>query len=449
MKNKLIAAVVTLACLLVIALWLWRPRPAAPPTREVSNTPAATAATAPLFEIQKGEPAPEAPVATNAPIIDSIVVEKSEVCEGEENLITVKAHSPDNADGYLHVVFLGQGSGTAVPIRAMFDHHGQPLIPEIRVFGKDGSVTAAQIPPFQVKHCAPHRALSLSVQKMINTHAGYRVYGQLIELERVPGSNPTPFKALRYQWDFGDGSSLDTSEPFAEHEFNRLDPDKQFSSFVVKLRGIDEQGNEVSGRTSLEIENDAFSALKVKNVVQIFSSMEPRFAVLQGGTVRQHFRLFHHHPADVHITHLQLSWLGEDKSEIVEPEALLGGDTVLAGQPLEFELRVSLSEHPKFVGLNVSIEGFSEDGHVAGGLFSLMRPGEDPTPEHHVAVNDPDLKARILRARELLHQQFVSDEDLLNLEQQGKFDDLKPTPERVAQQEHEVVNDSKLRAERR
>lgn len=448
MKNKLIGAVVTLACLLAVALGLWRPRPAAPPTREVAPAPVTTATPGPLFEIQKAEPAPEAPVTTNAPVIDSITVEKSEVCEGEENLITVKAHGPDDSDGYLRVVFLGQGSGNSVPVRALFDPRGQPLIPEIRVFGKDGSVAAAQIPPFRVKHCAPHRALSLSVQKMLNTHAGYRLYGQLIELERAPGTTPAPFRALRYKWDFGDGSSLETSEPFAEHDFNRLDPDKQFTSFVVKLSGVDAEGNEVSGRTSLELENDGFSALKVKNVVQIFSSMEPRFAVLEGGKVRQHFRLFHHHRADVHITHLQLSWLGEDRSELVEPESLLGGDTILAGQPLEFEVQVSLSEHPKFVGLNVSIEGFSEDGHVAGGLFSLMRPGEDPTRERHVAVSDPDLKARVLRARELLHQQFVSDEDLLNLEQQGKFDDLKPTPERVAQQDHEVVNDSKLRAER-
>src|SRR5690349_488437 len=38
-----------------------------------------------------------------APVIDEVVLEKSEVCEGEENLVTVKAHSPDPEDDpFLH-----------------------------------------------------------------------------------------------------------------------------------------------------------------------------------------------------------------------------------------------------------------------------------------------------------------------------------------------------------
>jgi hypothetical protein len=48
-------------------------------------------------------------------------------------------------------------------------------------------------------------------------------------------------------------------------------------------------------------------------------------------------------------------------------------------------------------------------------------------------VNDPALVARIVRAREILKQEFVTDEDIWRLEKQGAFTDLPPTGDPTAE----------------
>ena len=43
-------------------------------------------------------------------------------------------------------------------------------------------------------------------------------------------------------------------------------------------------------------------------------------------------------------------------------------------------------------------------------------------------VVDPDLKAKILAARQMLGKQYVTDEDLWRLEREGRFANLNLTP---------------------
>jgi hypothetical protein len=62
------------------------------------------------------------------------------------------------------------------------------------------------------------------------------------------------------------------------------------------------------------------------------------------------------------------------------------------------------------------------------GNFALMRPPPRPTPQGHTPVIDPVLKAKILRARELLNKQFVTDEDIWRLEREGLMTDLEIEP---------------------
>jgi hypothetical protein len=453
MKNKSIRNAVLLVLSLLAAWGLWPSRHYAPaqPAAAESITAQARSADAPLFTIT--QVAPEAarsePVSA-APVIDAIELEKTDVCEGEENLVTVKAHTTDGTDAFLHVVVLGQGSGSSVPVRGVLDKHGVAVFPEIRVFGKDGVVTEAKLPPFRVHSCPARRNLIVSFQKMPNTLAGYRLYGSVVEHERNESERSNRPRLVSYEWDFGDGERLDDSAPYAEHHFSRIDPNKRYSSFVVKLSATDERGEKLIGSTTLELENDAFEALRVKNVVQLFYSMEPRYAVLGAdGVVRQHFHVFHRYSQAIELTNLRLSWLGEDKTENLPPQVLLGTDNIPPGPGIDFELAVSRSDHPKFYGLNVTLEGFSQDGHAASGLVSLMKPGENPSRAQHVAVTDPNITARILRARQLLKQEFVSDEDLSNLEQQGKFDDLQAAPARVAQADRELVHQFKRSSESR
>src|SRR3954452_21266847 len=56
----------------------------------------APAATAPKHAARPTAAAPPRPV--TPPVFDSVEVEKEEVCEGEENLVTVRAHTTDGND---------------------------------------------------------------------------------------------------------------------------------------------------------------------------------------------------------------------------------------------------------------------------------------------------------------------------------------------------------------
>ena len=58
------------------------------------------------------------------------------------------------------------------------------------------------------------------------------------------------------------------------------------------------------------------------------------------------------------------------------------------------------------------------------GSFSVMRPPPRPTADNSRPVVDPTLKAKILAAREILGKDTVNDEDLWELERQGRFASL-------------------------
>src|SRR6516165_3902771 len=64
--------------------------------------------------VRSPAPTASASSAAEGPIVDEVSVEKSEVCEGEENLVSVKAHASDGTDAYLHTV-IGSGLGMKVP----------------------------------------------------------------------------------------------------------------------------------------------------------------------------------------------------------------------------------------------------------------------------------------------------------------------------------------------
>jgi hypothetical protein len=72
------------------------------------------------------------------------------------------------------------------------------------------------------------------------------------------------------------------------------------------------------------------------------------------------------------------------------------------------------------------LRGVADDGLPAMGGFSVMVPPAPPTRDQHIPVTDAALTARILAARKLLGKAFVTEEELLTLEREGRFADLPP-----------------------
>src|SRR5262245_47618869 len=154
-SRRIFVGLAGLVCVVVLLiLVVHRDRP----------TPAATSESSVAGEVLVQPDPPRAPtVAAHAaptepepqpPIIDEIKVEKTEVCEGEENLITVKAHTPvGRDDAYLHY-FIGTSAGQSVPLRTYLGSDGtadQAPEMQIQVFGRDNVTTTVPVPRYTVK----------------------------------------------------------------------------------------------------------------------------------------------------------------------------------------------------------------------------------------------------------------------------------------------------------
>src|SRR2546422_843387 len=89
-------------------------------------------------------PARPASAAVAPPVFDLVRIEKEEVCEGEENLITVRAHTTDGNDAFLHYTVAGE-AGSQVPVRAYLGRDGNPPPQYAVAFSKDNVATRSDL----------------------------------------------------------------------------------------------------------------------------------------------------------------------------------------------------------------------------------------------------------------------------------------------------------------
>jgi hypothetical protein len=436
-----IGAVAALAALIVLLLVLRgsrddRPRaneaPAVDderPPRDRSSPPAIAAAPRP--PAQKAiTPPRDAPL---VPIIDEIVVEKPEVCRGEENLITVKAHTADHReDAYLHT-FIASETGASVPLRLhdRSDEARGAVTREVIVFGRDNVATRAPLPPYTIKDCDAERLLTLSARMLPNREGELELAATIRDLAAAE-----PMAPVRYVWSFGDGATAETDVPVVAHDFGGRPQDTLYSHFVVTCEAFAADGERVVGRKSVQLLNPAFEELTTKQLVRLSTMMTPRFPeVDERGRVTQTVRVWHHRPDAVRLTRLVVvtNYLPDPDSgtrraptsEVVDPRRLLGADRVPPAG-----ITATLTLDPVIDGdvfsRDVQIEGVSTEGWTAHGNFSLMRPPPRPTRENSRPVLSKYVEAKILRAIELTGKPYVTDEDIWSLEQQGLMDDLRP-----------------------
>jgi hypothetical protein len=165
--------------------------------------------------------------------------------------------------------------------------------------------------------------------------------------------------------------------------------------------------------------------------VLLRAALTPRFPELdERGKVVQRVRVWHDHDAPVTLTrvvrrvhHVDGT---DDGDERIAPGVLFGGATIAGRAGLDATLE--LADRDVF-SIEYVLEGTTGDGLPAQGGFSIMRPPERPTADNSQPVVDAALRARIVRARELLKREYVTDEDLWKLEREGAFTDLPPTGE--------------------
>jgi len=363
------------------------------------------------------------------PVIDEVVVEKSEVCEGEENLVTVRAHALDGTDAHLRYL-IGHEWGQRVPLRAYAEPNGEFPRPVISVFGKNNVMSQVEVPAYTVKRCKPESRAFITHRLLPNTTAELELQAKIIEVGVRDAPKGKPFTPASYVWSFGDGTQETTKVPRVVHSYEDRRQATLVSNFLVTVEVKGEGREALVGRAALQLHNIAFQNLAERGIVTISMKPTPRFPELgEDGVVRQSFRLFHHRDEAVNVTRLTVvrhyvETADSSPREEASPAEVLGTSQIPPGRGIDVDLELDTRAEPDVFAVTYDIEGETAEGHKAKGSFSVMRPPQRPTKDAHIPVIDPLLVTKIKRAREILGQDFVTDEDIWQLEREGKMRDF-------------------------
>jgi hypothetical protein len=378
---------------------------------------------------------PSPPLEEPAPIIDKIDVEKPEVCEGEQNLITVHAHTVNGTNDSLSYVIDGT-PGSSVPVTLLRENGAVVGKHYIRVFGRNNAATTVMLPEYRVNDCRPNYLGFVNAHLQPNSWADYDIVANITPFPWRPGqpprnAAPKPFNAVRYKWSFGDGETAVTEVPAVSHSYENREQTSRVSYMILKVEASNREGDTVTGRTSLSLLNPAFEAKEAKGIVQLMISLEPRFpSIDQQGRVVQHVRLSHISPDPVTIdtgtmTKYMKGGRGEAEKQSFDVAKVLGTTTIPPGKEgITATVVLDTVAEPNVFNVNYELDGYSETGERAIGTFSVMHPPERPTAQNSKPVSDPLLKQKILAARDILKKDVVNDMEIAQLDREGKFAQL-------------------------
>jgi hypothetical protein len=104
--------------------------------------------------------------------------------------------------------------------------------------------------------------------------------------------------------------------------------------------------------------------------------------------------------------------------------SVLGTRWIPPGDGIEIDVALDTKTKPDVTVVNYALEAETPDGYLVAGLFSILRPPPVPTKENAIPVVDRVFMAKILAAREILKNEFVTDEEILRLERGGQLENL-------------------------
>jgi hypothetical protein len=98
------------------------------------------------------------------------------------------------------------------------------------------------------------------------------------------------------------------------------------------------------------------------------------------------------------------------------------------GESVEVQLSFDTVKLPGVLALIYSFEGTSADGRPVIGEVPVMKPPPKPTRANSVLVHDVATAERIRKALTLLQKDTVSQEELWQLERDGRLERAKDKP---------------------
>ncbi|HEY3356360.1 MAG TPA: hypothetical protein VGQ83_24125 [Polyangia bacterium] len=419
--------------LLLLALLLFPRRK--PPPAVASETPAA-AAHPTRGTASRGGSAPAGALA-GVPIIDEITLEKSEVCEGEENLVSVRAHMPGGVGDAQLNYLVGGEPGQSVPVFAWLPHGTEPRPPKmVVVYGPNESMTTAPVPPYEVKPCQPSRRLHVTARLLPNTVAEYEI--QALVRNVTAGDR---FKPVRYLWEFGDGTRFESESEWVRHDYTLRPQTTLYSWFLLRVEAVSASGERVVGRKVLTMMNHGVAEELRRGVILIQARLTPRYSEPSpDGKARHQVLLFHHYTAAAVIIDRVVASIQDGfpdkppveggkelvpeepprREETHDPMAILRLDRVPAAG-VETQVALDYKAQPKVNFITYEIYGHTEDGKPAEGSFTIFQPRPPLKRGSGVRLADPVLAAKIQVAQQVLDRQQITDDDMARLENAGVF----------------------------
>jgi PKD domain len=273
----LTGAAVAIAC----ALWAWR-RDAAPPAArapEAESTArlAPSVPLAPPSSLAPGRPAAP-PVDPNKPIVDSVTVDKVEVCRGEQNFINVQARTANGTDRFLGARYRDPDTGAYVfgGSRLPFTLEAPPRQPVMITIDGTMAATSVPVPDVVVKDCESPPRLKVRLARAVASPDRIVFTAELVAGKTVGDANAgAVWSPTSYAWDFGDGAVASTPTNHVEHSYEGRLQNVRQSSFVATVDATDAAGHRAGGTAAVAFFNAGFGPLYFHGRVAISTGIRP------------------------------------------------------------------------------------------------------------------------------------------------------------------------------
>lgn len=257
------------------------------------------------------------------PRIESIELDKREVCFGEENFANVRARDQSGSSDRLIVSFAhSREMGFRLPFRIQRGAESREL--RVIVNGPGGPPVSMALPAVRVKDCDEEAQATIEVALAPRSAHAF-VLTANVETG-APANRAGSFEPVSYTWDFGDGTHVMTREPTVSHSYEGAPQKTRFSYFLINVKVSARDGRVASGSRSYGFPNFGFGAFVEEHRILLMSA-----GGLEAGDVAapEKLRLYHgyEHPVTIDRIRTKETVRGES-GEQIGPEyaggALLG-----------------------------------------------------------------------------------------------------------------------------
>ena len=391
------------------------------PDSRSASAPAPVDQTMPSLPRSDRAVPPQQLVGATEPVVEEITVEKTEVCSGEDNLVTVRLAGDHQTDKNIRITMPGLGgAGRQMPfILGLTAAKQQPEMPEVVVSGRDGALATVKVPTVTVKDCIPGPSLSVEVALVANTSATFALTATV----RNPG--PTAFNPVQWHWDFGDGARRHDQGSNRRAQLRRP-PARDAGVELPRPCPRRRRGRSRAARPPRSRRPPVKKRRRHQHRAQPSPSDDRRRRA--GHPARPHSPRVR--PAG-HVERVEVQRLRDNEQGVeemqttdVDPRQVLGTNVIPPGRGIETTAVFDTRAEPRTKRVTFDLHGKSADGIRASGQYSVLRPSEPIPHEEREVVTDPQVKAAILAARKKLGRDEVSLDDMVRLKREGALDNL-------------------------